>query len=190
MTGNFINDKAFKNKDFTTTPMEKGEYDSCRFVNCQFENSDLSTLNFIDCTFEDCNLTNAKLNGVSLHDVTFKNCKLVGLLFNNCGGFTFSPRFEGCQLNLSSFYQVNVSNVVFTKCRLHEVDFSKANLTGCMFADCDLRGAVFSDTNLEKADLRTAYNVTIDPERNRLKKAKFSLQNVAGLLVKYGVEIE
>jgi uncharacterized protein YjbI with pentapeptide repeats len=186
----FVNDKVFTNKDFITTPLEKAEYDSCRFVNCHFENSDLSSVGFIDCTFEDCNLTNAKLNGVSLHDVTFINCKLVGILFNNCEGFTFSPRFEGCQLNLSSFYQVNVSNVVFTKCRLHEVDFSKANLTGCMFVDCDLRSAVFSDTNLEKADLRNAYNFSIDPERNSLKKAKFSIQNVAGLLVKYGVEIE
>ena len=186
----FVNDKAFKNKDFTATPLEKAEYDSCRFVNCHFENSDLSTIGFIDCTFEDCNLTNAKLNGVSLHDVTFINCKLVGILFNNCGGFTFSPRFEGCQLNLSSFYEVNVSNVVFTKCSLQEVDFSKANLTGCRLTNCDLQRAIFGDTNLEKADLRTAYNFSIDPERNRLNKAKFSLQNVAGLLVKYGVEIE
>ena len=186
----FVNDKAFTNKDFTTTPLEKAEFDSCRFVNCHFENSDLSTIGFIDCTFEDCNLTNARLNGVSLHDVTFINCKLVGILFINCGGFTFSPRFEGCQLNLSSFYQVNVSNVVFTKCSLQEADFTEANLTGCMFADCDLQRAVFSNTNLEKADLRTSYNFSIDPERNRLKKAKFSLQNVAGLLVKYGVEIE
>ena len=190
MNNAFVNDKAFKNKDFTTTPLEKGEYDNCHFVNCHFENSDLSTLSFIDCTFEDCNLTNAKLNGVSLHDVTFINCKLVGVLFNNCGGFTFSPRFEACLLNLSSFYQVNVSNVVFTKCSLQEADFSKANLTGCTLTNCDLQRAIFSDTNLEKADLRTAYNFSIDPERNRLKKAKFSLQNVAGLLVKYEVEIE
>ncbi len=190
MNNAFVNDKAFRNKDFTTIPLEKAEYDGCRFVNCHFENNDLSSLNFIDCMFEDCNLTNAKLNGVMLNDVSFKNCKLVGILFNNCGGFTFSPRFEGCQLNLSSFYQVNVSNVVFTKCRLHEVDFSKANCSGCAFDDCDLQRAVFSDTNLEKADLRTAYNFSIDPDRNRLKKAKFSLQNVAGLLMKYGVEIE
>jgi len=186
----FVNNKVFKNKDFTTTALERSEYDSCRFVNCHFENSDLSTIGFIDCGFEDCNLTNAKLNGVSLHDVTFINCKLVGILFNNCGGFTFSPRFEGCQLNLSSFYQVNVSNVVFTKCSLQEVDFTEANLTGCTLTDCDLQRAVFSNTNLEKADLRTAYNFSIDPERNRLKKAKFSIQNVSGLLEKYAIEID
>jgi len=186
----FVNDKVFKNKDFTATPLEKAEYDNCRFVNCHFENSDLSTIGFIDCAFEDCNLTNAKLNGVSLHDVTFINCKLVGILFNNCGGFTFSPRFDGCQLNLSSFYQVNVSNVVFTKCSLQEADFTEANLKGCMLTDCDLQRAVFSDTNLEKADLRTAYNFSIDPERNKLKKAKFSIQNVSGLLEKYAIKIE
>ena len=190
MNNAFVNDKAFKNKDFTTKPLEKGEYDGCRFVNCHFENSDLSSISFIDCVFEDCNLTNAKLNGVLLNDVTFLNCKLVGILFNNCGGLTFSPRFKGCQLNLSSFYQVNVGNVVFTNCSLQEVDFAEANGTGCTFNNCDLQRAIFRLTNLEKADFRTAYNFSIDPEWNKLTKAKFSLQNVAGLLAKYDVEIE
>ena len=54
----------------------------------------------------------------------------------------------------------------------------------------DLLRDVCINTNLQKSDLRTAYNFSINLERNRLKKAKFSLQNVAGLLVKYGVEIE
>jgi hypothetical protein len=44
--------------------------------------------------------------------------------------------------------------------------------------------------NLKKADLRTAYNYHIDPESNKLKKAKFSLQGLPGLLDKYGIDIE
>ena len=54
----------------------------------------------------------------------------------------------------------------------------------------DLLIDVCINSNLQKSSFKTAYNVTIDPEQNTLKKTNFSLQNIAGLLVKYGVEIE
>ena len=71
-----------------------------------------------------------------------------------------------------------------------EVDFSETDLVGSVFKNCDLSGTIFENTHLEKADLRTAYNYHIDPESNKLKKAKFSLQGLPGLLDKYGLEIE
>jgi hypothetical protein len=43
---------------------------------------------------------------------------------------------------------------------------------------------------LEKADFRTSYNYSINPEVNRIKKAKFSTAGIAGLLCKYDIEIE
>jgi fluoroquinolone resistance protein len=43
---------------------------------------------------------------------------------------------------------------------------------------------------LEKADFRTSNGYSIDPEMNRIKKAKFSLEGVAGLLDKYDIEVE
>ena len=78
----------------------------------------------------------------------------------------------------------------FSKCRLTEADFSCCDLTGAVFEGCDLGGAVFDETILEQADLRTAYHFIIDPDRNRLKKARFSLQGLPGLLNASGIEIE
>jgi hypothetical protein len=49
---------------------------------------------------------------------------------------------------------------------------------------------MFEETNLEKTDLRTAYNYTIDPDKNKLKKAAFSLNGLPGLLSKYDIVIE
>ena len=60
----------------------------------------------------------------------------------------------------------------------------------CEFINCDFSGAVFENTILEKADLRTAINYSIDPEINRLKKAKFSMPGLIGLLDKYDIELE
>jgi len=52
-----------------------------------------------------------------------------------------------------------------------------------------LTGAMFESTNLEKADFRSSFHYSINPEINKIKKAKFSLPAVIGLLDKYQIEI-
>lgn len=73
---------------------------------------------------------------------------------------------------------------------LQEVDFSEADLTAAIFENCDLQGATFDKTILERADFRTARNYSIDPEANSIRKAKFTLEGVTGLLNKYNIDIE
>jgi uncharacterized protein YjbI with pentapeptide repeats len=92
-------------------------------------------------------------------------------------------------LNDSSFYQAKIKQTVFRNCQLLAVDFTETDISESMLDNCDLRNATFDRTILEKADLRTAYNYHIDPETNRLKKAKFSLPEVVGLLAKYDISI-
>jgi uncharacterized protein YjbI with pentapeptide repeats len=72
---------------------------------------------------------------------------------------------------------------------MQEVDFTEANFSEAKFDDCDLAGALFDRTNLEKADFRNAYNYRISPTINRLKKAKFSQDGLAGLLSDFGIVI-
>jgi uncharacterized protein YjbI with pentapeptide repeats len=66
----------------------------------------------------------------------------------------------------------------------------EADLMGADFQGSDLNGAIFENTILEKADFRHAKNFIIDPETNRIKKAKFALDGLPGLLQKYGIEVE
>jgi uncharacterized protein YjbI with pentapeptide repeats len=72
---------------------------------------------------------------------------------------------------------------------MSQVDFTKTNITGAIFDQCYLENAIFSETILEKSDFRTAYNFSIDPQENRLQRAKFSKDNLAGLLTKYKIDI-
>jgi uncharacterized protein YjbI with pentapeptide repeats len=115
---------------------------------------------------------------------------MLGLRFDNCNSFGLSLRFENCSLNHSSFYGVKIKKTTFKKAQLQEVDFTESDLTSSLFEDCDLARATFGNTILEKTDFRTAYNYSIDPERNRIKRAKFSLTQVVGLLDKYDIDIE
>lgn len=186
----FFEDQSFQAIDYTGEKLNKAEYENCSFVNCVFSTTDISNLSFTDCVFENCDLSNAKLKNAAFRDVKFKESKLVGLHFQNCSEFLFSVEFTNCQLNLSSFYKRNLKRAKFKNCALHEVDFTEADLMASIFDNCDLAGAIFENTNLQQVDFRTSFNYSIDPELNRIKKAKFSRSEVVGLLNKYNIEIE
>lgn len=182
--------EVFEKIDFTHENLSTAEYENCRFVDCNFANNNLSTIVFIDCDFKGCNLSMASINNTAFREVAFTECKLLGLHFNTCNDFLFSVNFKDCLLNLSSFYKLRLKKNKFINCTLHEVDFVESDLSNAVFDNCDLRGAIFDKSILEKADFRTAYNYSINPENNRLKKARFSLSGVAGLLDKYEILIE
>lgn len=189
MERNYSADKKFEKTDFTKEPLLKGDYENCIFSHCDLSNNDLSEIRFVDCEFSNTNLSLTKLIKTSFKDVQFNNCKLAGLHFENCDDFLFSVSFEHCTLNLSSFYGLKLKKTNFKHCILHEVDFTDADLSSSVFHDCDLLNAIFKNTILEKADLQTAYNYSIDPELNSIKKAKFSVNGIAGLLHKYDIDI-
>jgi uncharacterized protein YjbI with pentapeptide repeats len=79
---------------------------------------------------------------------------------------------------------------IFEDCRLTETDFSGADLRESVFTGSHLDRAIFNGCNLEKADFRKVYQCTIDPALNRMRKARFSLEGLPGLLAAYGLDIE
>jgi fluoroquinolone resistance protein len=194
----FIEEQTFNKVDFTQNPLSKGEYEYCKFVNCNLSESDLSDIDFLECEFSGCNLSLVKLTRTSLKEVEFKDCKMLGLNFGECNGFGFVVCFDTCILNHSSFsgkdlppkQRVKFRQTVFKNSQLHEVDFTECDLSSAIFDNCDLNRTIFEQTILEKADFQNSYNYSIDPELNRIKKAKFSRSGIAGLLDKYDLEID
>ena len=185
-----ITDKSFTKEDFSLNPIANAEYDNCTFVNCNFNEAILNGVVFTQCRFEGCNMSNAKTRGTAFKEVVFIDCKLLGLQFSAAEQFLFAAGFQGCYMQLVSFYKMKLKGTRFINCHLEDADFSEADLTSAQFKECELRSAIFENTILEKADLRTAANYTIDPEGNRIKKAKFSKEGLPGLLHKYNIDIE
>ena len=186
----YISEQSFVNIDFTQKPLPMGEYETCTFVNCNFFSADLSNIEFSECVFQTCNLSSANLTQTALRDVRFKDCKLVGVHFEDCNDFLFAVSFDDCVLKLASFYKLSLKKTQFKHCRLQEVDFTQADVSGSVFEGCDLLQAIFDNTVVEKVDFRTAFNYSLDPERNPIKKAKFSREGIVGLLDKYDIEIQ
>ena len=187
---NYITEQEFKNQDFTKTPLEIGEYDNCTFLNCLFTESNLSEFIFSECVFEACDMSNSKLVNTSFREVNFVKCKLLGLHFDDCNPFLIAFSFNSCYLNFASFYNLKLKKTIFNNCKLEEVDFSEADISLGSFRECELFNATFDRTGLEGADFRTARNFAIDPEKNRIKKAKFSRDSLSGLLGKYQLKID
>ncbi|MGY4385096.1 fluoroquinolone resistance protein [Pedobacter sp. UYP24] len=183
-------DKTFTNIDYSEKRLTNREFVNCEFINCNFEKSDLKGNDFMDCKFKQCNFSMAILYGTGLKDVVFTGCKILGVDFTRCNKFLFSFEFNQCYLDYSTFYGVKVKKINFTDCALKEVDFTECDLSGSVFKNSDLLGAKFSGTILEKTDFRTAFNFSIDPEINRMKKAKFAVNNLIGLLDNHNLDIE
>ena len=183
-------EKTFTAKDFSEKKITSREFDRCTFENCDFSSCFITQSDFIDCLFNDCNFSMTKLAHSGLKNCDFVNCKMVGVDFSVCNDFLFSVNFKNCQLDYSTFFQKKMKKTQFIDCSLKEVDFSEVELTEAVFVSCDLIGAVFENTLLVKADLRTAINYSIDPEKNKIKKARCSLPAVTGLLNKYQILID
>ena len=115
---------------------------------------------------------------------------MLGLRFDACNPFGIDFSFDHCQLKHSSYFELKIRKTRFISCQLEEVDFAHSDLSEALFDNCDLRGAVFDQTTLVKTDFRSAVNYIINPEQNKIKKAKFSLSGVSGLLNKYDIVIE
>lgn len=115
---------------------------------------------------------------------------MLGLHFDSCNEFGLSFSFENCILNHSTFFKTKIKKTIFKNTQLQEVDFTECDLADSLFDNCDLTRATFDNTVIEKVDFRTSYNYSIDPEKNRIKKAKFSIHGISGLLEKYNLIID
>ena len=178
----------FDKEDFRVRTAARS-YEDCLFTGCLFSSADLRDCEFTDCRFERCDLSMALLKNTSMRTVRFHECKLLGTSFENCNQILFSPDFERCLLDYASFRRAKLRKRLFCGCSLRQADFSAADLSGAGFADCELDGATFDRTVLEKTDFSPARNYSIDPETNRIRRARFSIGGLPGLLGRYDIDI-
>jgi len=185
----YCENEIYKQVDFSKNLLKYRECENCKFLNCNFLNSDISGVKFIDCIFQNCNMSMVKLKNTVFNNVKFKGTKMFGLHFENCNDFILSISFYNCALNYSSFFGLKIKNTIFENTCLNGVDFTGADISKSVFRNCDFANAAFEKTNAEGSNFETSYGYVIDPEINRVRKAKFDLQGVLGLLTKYDIEV-
>jgi len=182
--------KAFDKIIEPNLKIQGNEFDECRFTDCDFSNSQFLNGRFTNCEFIGCNLSMVKFSGSTMNDVFFKDSKLLGINFSECVDFMFGVGFEKCLLDYCSFMGKKLVKTNFLDCSIKNAIFTDADLTKAVFNRADLAGTVFSHTLLKEADFTTAINYALDPALNVVKKAKFSLYGLPGLLAQYDIKVQ
>lgn len=190
MSLNYLIDQEINNNIYGIHDIMYKDYERCTFINCDFTQCDFLGVAFTDCVFISCNFNDAKINYVSLRDAVFTDCNFSSVNFSMVDALLFSVEFKDCILDYAKFYTLKIKGTTFSNCSLTAVDFMSTDLTGVIFDNCNLHKAVFVDAIANKADFTTSYNFSIDPERNELKKAKFSQAGLKGLLEKYDIIVK
>jgi uncharacterized protein YjbI with pentapeptide repeats len=165
-------------------------FEDCTFLNCDFTETDFSTCDFAKCTFDSCNFSMVKFPVIGLDEIQFHQCKMIGVDFSYTKDFLFAVSFSNCVLDYAAFMKKKNRKSCFNNCSLKGADFSEADFTSAVFERCDFTAAVFMRTILVGANFVSAYNFTIDPEKNQLRKALFSPEGLVGLLQNYGIVVQ
>ena len=182
-------DQIFEYLDYTAKTVKGREFQSCTFRKCNFTEAELSGNKFLECTFDNCNLSMAKFRASTFSNAVFKDCKILGVNFYECQDFLFSVSFNNCIIDYSSFMRKKMVKTRFIRSSLKDVNFNQTNLSGSVFDQIYLSGTVFNGTDLSTVNFVTAYNYSIDPELNNIRKASFASDGLSGLLDKYGIKI-
>lgn len=181
--------QVFKSEDFSKKSLESNSFINCSFDRCNFSESILRNAKFCSCTFTNCNFSLIKLEGSRLQDVWFVDCKIVGAEFFKCDKTFFSVFFKNSLLHYCNFSDLIMKNATFNGCKLKENHFTNTYLVSADFSHADLSGTIFHKCDLSKADFSTATQYDINPEANKIKKAKFSLPEAANLLKGFDIII-
>ena len=90
--------------------------------------------------------------------------------------------FYSSNISHSSFYGLELADLIVEECKAHDVDFRESNLKHASFVGTDLQNSLFMHTNLKSADFTNAINYSIDIHFNTVTQASFSFPDVIELL--------
>lgn len=183
--------QKFVGLDASSKEIISSSFSGYTFKNCNLFQANLSGSAFLDCTFNNCNVSMVGLRGVHFNNVEFTNCKLMGNNFEFCKfDFGFSANFINCVLEMTNFSAAKIQGCSFKGSIFKKASFIGAKMTRCDFSGCDFEGATFDGANLSESNFKHAMNYAIDPVKNKISRAVFSMPEVVGLLGNLDIKIE
>jgi uncharacterized protein YjbI with pentapeptide repeats len=97
--------------------------------------------------------------------------------------------FQKCSINHSTFIGLQLKGISIVDCVASNVDFRETDLSQSNLSGTEFSESLFISTNLTEADFRDAINYAINPAKNMLTRAKFSLPEAMSLLFSMDIEL-
>lgn len=187
-------DTHFSDLKYASVKFENKIFENCQFTDSTFNEAKFIRCKFIDCEFKTCNLSSAQFDQTSFSEVVFAESKLIGINWTRVKWPLIklsSPlKFYKSNISHSSFYELELSEIIIDECKAHDVDFREGDFSQASFVLTDLERSLFMHTKLYAADFTDAFNYHIDPMNNNIHKAKFSLPDALNLLNSFDIEIK
>lgn len=183
--------QLFKAIESPQVQIYKTVFTTCRFQGCDFSEGTFKHCLFDNCDFVQCTFSMAHFPDSRLTECHFTNCQLKAIDWSD-----FKSRLglklhcTDCDLSYSVFPGVTLSESVFKRCKMLEVEFAEAIASKCDFRHSDLERARFHRTDLRECDFRGAVNYLFNPADNKCKNARFNYPEVLALVKVFGVKIE
>ena len=181
--------KHFTSVDFSQKSLDDHSFSNCTFHCCNFSKSLFRNAAVTSCSFVGCNLSLGILDVCHMQDIHFLDCKIVGVEFFKCCRVFFSVTFKNCLLQYCNFSELNMKSTSFSGSKIKECYFTNTCLNSANFNGTELSGTSFHNCDLCRADFSGATQYSVDPCTNKIKKAKFSLPEVIGLLQGFDIII-
>jgi len=186
--------EIFDGLELHDSRVERGEFEQCKFIGCNFSATLFTQCKFIDCEFKRSNLNLITLDRSKFFETDFRDCKITGVNWTSLdwGSFTLTSPifFESCDLSFSVFDSLKLRELCMLSCKAHDVDFSKCDLEGSDFFRTDFKDSRFSRTKLDNCNFIEALNYYIDPLENSIEGARFSSPEVLNLLNPFNIKID
>jgi fluoroquinolone resistance protein len=184
-------EQIFRDMRLDHEEIVSSEFHDCVFVGGSFVESVFRRCRFVTCVFRECDLSLVRVPQSTFTGVRFEECKLVGVNWTEaCWPTARLGRplsFSKCSISHSTFLGLRLQGIEIRDCVAQDVDLREADLSGAEFGLTDLSGSLFGGTDLSRADLSRAINYLIDPGKNVLTQARFSLPEALSLL--HGMDI-
>ncbi len=183
----------FEDQVFSNLDLQKADLSGKDFVRCTFDKmvlpeSTWKGARLEDCVFQRCDLVRMQPSGMSAQGIAFANCRMMGVTWTQMGVAT-AIGFEACNLQYSSFVDVNLTGVRFTSCRVLEANFVDCRLVGVDFSDSDMTGSRFEHCDLRNAQAAEAVGLFVDPSTNKVRDLRIGLATATLLATSFGMTV-
>lgn len=133
---------------------------TARFLECRFEECDLTELRAPRARFADTTLYAVRGAGVDLAESGWMDCVVSGARLGAVqlyGAELRRVRFEGGKVDFLNLRGATLREVQFVDCVLTEPDFGGATLKQVMFEGCRMVGPDFNQAQMTAVDLSGAH---------------------------------
>jgi uncharacterized protein YjbI with pentapeptide repeats len=185
--------KTFHGLDHAEATLTGLTFEECTFTRCAFGDATFDHCKFIDCTFAACDLSNLKIKASKFQGVTFNECKVIGVDWTRADWPRYAAparlAFRKSVLDYSSFFDLDLQEIVMEECKVRHVDLRQGNFTRANFTYSDFAETLFGKTKLVGADFTESTNYVMDIRENQIKGARFTRTEASGLLHGLGIEL-